>query len=153
MLSEDDWFRAVCQSYLNPPLVVDGKELPAFPSDEIQTNTTGRSGVQTLEEAFFFYRECIETFSDLGSPMDSQHCLLDFGVGWGRIARFFLRELPSENIYGIDVMEEFVRICTRTFRNNNFYVTTPFPPTTIASEKFNFIVGYSVFSHLSEAAC
>jgi hypothetical protein len=60
-------------------------------------------------------------------------------VGWGRIARFFLRELPAENIYGIDVMEEFVQIRTRTFRNNNFYVTTPFPPTEIAAEKFNFI--------------
>jgi len=153
MLSEDEWFAAVCESYLNPPLVVDGKELPAFPSEEIQANTTGQSGVNTLKQAFIFYHDCIETFRNLGAPIKPQHCLLDFGVGWGRIARFFLRELPAENIYGIDVMEEFVQICTRTFRNNNFYVTTPFPPTKIAAEKFNFIVGYSVFSHLSEAAC
>jgi 2-polyprenyl-3-methyl-5-hydroxy-6-metoxy-1,4-benzoquinol methylase len=153
MLSEDDWFAAVCESYLNPPLVVDGKELPAFPSDEIQANTTGQSGVDTLKEAFIFYQDCTETFRNLGAPIKPQHCLLDFGVGWGRIARFFLRELPAENIYGIDVMEEFVQICTRTFRNNNFYVTPPFPPIKIAAEKFNFIVGYSVFSHLSEAVC
>jgi SAM-dependent methyltransferase len=153
MLSEDDWFAAVCESYLNPPVIVDRKELPGFPSDEIQANTTGQSGVDTLKEAFVFYRDCIDTFRNLRAPIETQHRLLDFGVGWGRIARFFLRELPIENIYGIDVMEEFVLICAQTFRNDNFHVTTPFPPTKIPGQKFNFIVGYSVFSHLSETAC
>ena len=123
-LSQDEWFTAVCESYLNPPVVVDGKELPGFPSDEIQANTTGQSGVNTLKKAFIFYQDCIETFRNLGAPIKPQHCLLDFGVGWGRIATFFLRELPAENVYGIDVMEEFIQICARTFRNNNFYVTT-----------------------------
>jgi hypothetical protein len=127
MLSEDDWFAAVCESYLNPPAVVDGKELPGFPSDEIQVNTAGASGVNTLKEAFVFYRDCTETFRNLGAPIERQHRMLDFCVGWGRIARFFLRELHIENIYGIDAMEEFVQICTRTFRNNNFRVTKPFP--------------------------
>jgi hypothetical protein len=39
------------------------------------------------------------------------------------------------------------------FRSDNFRVTTPFPPTHLDTEQFNFIVGYSVFSHLSEDAC
>lgn len=85
--------------------------------------------------------------------MESKHHLLDFGVGWGRIARFFLRELPAENIYVIDVVEEFVQICRQTFRNDNFYVSAPYPPTSLSDGKFDFIVGYSVFSHLSEDAC
>jgi hypothetical protein len=63
--------------------------------------------------------------------------LLDFGAGWRRLTRFFLRELPVENFYGIDVTEEFIQICRRTFRNENFHVTTPFPPTQISPEKFN----------------
>ena len=54
MLSQHEWFAAVCESCLNPPLVVDGKELPAFPSDGIQANTTGQSGVNTLKEAFIW---------------------------------------------------------------------------------------------------
>jgi hypothetical protein len=153
MLSQHEWFTAVCEHYLNPPVIVEGKELPGFPSDEIQANTTGQSGVNTLKEAFVFYRDCTETFRNLRAPIEPRHRLLDFGVGWGRIARFFLRELPIENIYGIDVMEEFVQICTQTFRNDNFRVTAPLPPAQIPAEKFNFIVGYSVFSHLSEAAC
>jgi hypothetical protein len=153
MLSQDEWFSAVCESYLNPPVVVDGKILPAFPSDVIQANTTGQSGVDTLKEAFIFYQDCAETFRNLNAPIEPRHQLLDFGVGWGRIARFFLRELPVENIYGIDVVEEFVQICVHSFQSDNFHVTTPFPPTRLRAEQFNFIVGYSVFSHLSESAC
>jgi hypothetical protein len=153
MLMQDEWFKAICESYLNPPVVINGKELPGFPSDLIQTNTTGQSGVNALKEAFVFYQDCIETFQSLGAALGPSHTLLDFGVGWGRITRFFLRELPLENIYGLDVMEEFVDICRKTFRNNNFHVTKPFPPTHIPDGKFNYIVGYSVFSHLSEEAC
>jgi len=40
MLSQHEWLTAVCEHYLNPPVIVEGKELPGFPSDEIQTNTT-----------------------------------------------------------------------------------------------------------------
>jgi len=152
-MTQDEWFKTVSDSYLNPPVIIDGKTLPGFPSDEVQINTTGQAGVATLTEAFIFYQDCIEQFNALGAAIDSSHQLLDFGVGWGRISRFFLKELPLENIYGLDVMEEFVEICKQTFRNDNFQVTKPFPPTTIPDGKFNFIVGYSVFSHLSEDAC
>jgi hypothetical protein len=153
MLIEDEWFKTVSESYLNPPVMVNGKELPAFPPDKIQENTTGQSGINTLKEAYIFYQDCSNTFRTLGLPIERGHRLLDFGVGWGRIARFFLRELPLENIYGIDVMDEFVQICTRTFRSSNFSVVKPFPPTPISGQTFDFIVGYSVFSHLSENAC
>lgn len=149
----DQWFDTVCESYSNPPVVWNGKKLPGFPSDQIQANTTGQAGVNTLREAFIFYQDCINTFASLGYPIESTHNLLDFGVGWGRIARFFLRELPLENIHGLDVTEEFVQICRETFQSDNFQSTTPHPPTTLPDEKFNYVVGYSVFSHLSEVTC
>ncbi len=150
---QDEWFTKVCDSYLNPPVFVDGKQLPGFPSDTIQANTTGQAGVNTLKEAFIFYQDCIETFKDLGAPIKSQHNLLDFGAGWGRITRFFLRELPLNHIYGIDVMEEFVQICKETFHSENFFTCAPFPPSSIPDKKMNYVIGYSVFSHLSEKAC
>lgn len=153
MVSQDEWFSAVCESYLNPPIIVDGKLLPKFPADQIQINTTGQAGVPTLKEAFIFYQDCINSFAMSGHPIKPSDKLLDFGIGWGRISRFFLREMPIQNIYGLDVMQEFIDICTDTFGTQNFSVTTPFPPTKIPNEKFNFIVGYSVFSHLSEEAC
>jgi hypothetical protein len=149
----DEWFDAICRSYSNPPVAVDGVVLPRFPADTIQANTTGQAGVATLKEAFVFYQDCVEEFAALGAPIQREHVLLDFGVGWGRIARFFLRELPLENIHGVDVMPEFVDICRSTFGSTNFHVTEPFPPSPLTAGAFNHIVGYSVFSHLSEQAC
>ena len=151
--THDDWFKTICNSYSNPPVFYNGLELPGFPPDQIQINTTGQTGINTLKEAFIFYQDCAVNFKRFGNPIQKNKFLLDFGVGWGRITRFFLRELPLKNIFGIDVMEDFIKICNQTFRSNNFYVTTPFPPTQLPSEKFNFIIGYSVFSHLSESAC
>lgn len=153
MSTPDEWFKTICDSYSNPPVFVNGKELPAFPPDDVQINTTGQAGASTLKEAFIFYQDCTETFLELGTPIGPPAKLLDFGVGWGRIARFFLRELPIENIYGIDVTAEFVQICKETFRSDNFLKCDAYPPTSFAAETIDYIVGYSVFSHLSEDAC
>ncbi len=146
-------FKVMRSSYLNPPVIYDGIKLPGFPPEQMQRDTTGHAGIYALREAFIFYKDCTDTFCELGSPLQAKHRLLDFGAGWGRITRFFLYELPPENIYGIDVMEDYVEICRKTFRSENFQVTAPFPPTNFPNEKFDYIIGCSVFSHLSEEAC
>jgi SAM-dependent methyltransferase len=153
MLSQDEWFEKVCLSYSHPPVAVGGMQLPGFPPDQIQINTTGAAGPGTLKEAFVFYQDCVQTFQSLETPLRQDSRLLDFGVGWGRIARFFLRDIPLQNIHGLDVTEEFIAMCKCTFASENFHVTAPYPPTSLAAETFNFVVGYSVFSHLSEHAC
>ncbi|MES2741847.1 MAG: class I SAM-dependent methyltransferase [Pseudomonadota bacterium] len=153
MLSNEQWFETIKQSYLAPPVSFAGRRLPGFPSDQIQANTTGQAGVPTLQEAFVFYEDCIAQFRAAGADMSPEHRLLDFGTGWGRIARFFMRELPAEHIFGLDVTKEFIHICRDTFASDNFHLTTPMPPTTLSAESFQYIVGYSVFSHLSEQAC
>jgi len=143
IMIQDEWFKKICNSYLNPPVFIDGKQLPSFPSDTIQANTTGQAGVNTLKEAFIFYQDCIETFKALGIPIKPQHNLLDFGIGWGRIARFFLRELPLDHIYGVDVTKEFVQICKQTFHSENFFTCNPFPPTSIYGVKICLVDGIS----------
>lgn len=148
-----DWYRAVCDSYLKPPVVYGGVKLPDFPSDEIQRNTTGQAGVDTLKEAFIFYQDCAEVFAKIGASLNEESTLLDFGIGWGRIARFFLRDVPLKNIYGLDVTSSFVDICRATFASDNFSTCNPFPPSVLSAGSMSHIVGYSVFSHLSEAAC
>lgn len=152
-IGQDEWFKLVGESYRHPPVSYKEMELPGFPPDSIQINTTGQAGVDTLKEAFVFYQDCTKTFAALDKPISPENKLLDFGVGWGRIARFFLHELPISNIYGVDVTSEFVDICRKTFRSENFYVTNPFPPTVLQDGAFDYVVGYSVFSHLSERAC
>jgi hypothetical protein len=153
MLSQDEWFEKVCLSSSHSHVSVNGMPLPGFPSDQVQINTTGAAGPSTLKEAFIFYQDCAETFRLLGSPLRRDCNLLDFGIGWGRIARFFLRDVSLQNIHGLDVTEEFIDICKRTFSSDNFHVTAPYPPTSLPDRKFDFVIGYSVFSHLSEEAC
>lgn len=150
---DDLWFKKICDSYRDGHGTHNGTSMPKFPSDQIQINTTGQCGEGTLKEAFVFYQDCINQFSKLGRPIRADDSLLDFGVGWGRIARFFIKDFSLEKIYGIDVTDEFIKICRETFNSDNFYTTTPFPPSPEIGVKFNYIVGYSVFSHLSEKAC
>jgi len=151
--AENPWFSKILESYNNPPVFHRGARLPSFPPDELQINTTGQAGYPTLKEAFIFYQDCVGEFKEAGLEIDERHTVLDFGVGWGRIARFFLENLPQENLIGIDVTEDFVEICKKTFESSRFLVCNPFPPTGLEAASVDFIVGYSVFSHLSEAAC
>ncbi len=119
-----EWFQRVCQSYTAPPVEHHGHPLPAFPPDELQIGTTGQAGIPTLHEGFVFYEDCVNTCRDIGAPLEASHRILDFGVGWGRIARFFLRDCPLDHIYGIDVDPTFIQICRDCFRSDNF--TSPF---------------------------
>lgn len=153
MTNNDEWFRIVCESYINNNYSYNGLSLPQFPPESIQINTTGLSGKEALHEAFVFYEDCINVFNGLGASISREDKILDFGVGWGRIARFFLRDIPVSNLYGIDVMDEFIKICRDTFNSPNFSITNPFPPTQFENNFFDYVVGYSVFSHLSEKAC
>ncbi|MFC1688839.1 methyltransferase domain-containing protein [Pseudomonadota bacterium] len=150
---EDQWLSSILESYNNPPVFYRGAKLPSFPPDELQINTTGQAGYPTLKEAFVFYSDCIEAFSECGLEVNRHRKVLDFGVGWGRIARFFLEQIPKENIFGIDVTQDFVDVCKETFDSQNFSVCAAFPPTELEDNSFDYIVAYSVFSHLSESAC
>lgn len=152
-ITQNEWFDLVCDSYSNPPTFLGDVQLPGFPSDELQILTAGQAGVPTLREAFIFYQDCLAAFTDAGFPLMHDGLLLDFGVGWGRIARFFLRELPLERIHGVDVMQSFLDVTRATFDSDKFYLTQPFPPSSLPTSSYTHIVGYSVFSHLSEQAC
>jgi SAM-dependent methyltransferase len=147
------WLEVICSAYeraRNGPL---STRLPGFPSDELQIATTGQAGRATLQEAHTFYLDCVETFERLGRPISRNDRILDFGVGWGRIGRFFLNEIEPGNLYGIDVDSQFIETCRRIFHVGHFLTCDPWPPTPLPDGHFAFIVGYSVFSHLSEEAC
>jgi len=152
-MTASDWYETICKSCEEPPVYFRGQKLPGFPSETVQVNTTGQAGRDSLSEAAMFHEDCIETFRELGNPLTPEKMLLDFGAGWGRITRFFLRELPPENLHGIDIIEDYVNICRETFESPNFTLCDPWPPTRLADESFTHVTGYSVFSHLSEKAC
>jgi len=127
--------------------------LPGFPEREIQINTTGQAGRDTLCEAYIFYEDCLKTFRNSTNFSLENKILLDFGVGWGRILRFFMKDFLPANLYGVDINEELLNLCKSTFKWGNFIKSNAFPPLDLPDKSIDFIVGYSVYSHLSEEAC
>lgn len=148
-LSDKEWFEILVKSIQNP--VIDGIEMPGFPPDEFQKNSVGSSGENNLKEAFKFYSEVKSYAAKLGRALTPESHILDFGCGWGRFIRFFLKDVVPENIYGIDVDPEMVDICRQTVRYGNYSTVKPQPPAGFADNTFDVIYAYSVFSHLSEA--
>lgn len=151
-LPDADWREALMRA-------ADGKPgaqvaVPRFPEAQLQVNTTGASGSATMAEAFQFYGDCLAAYErHSGHRLGPGNRVLDFGCGWGRISRPFLREVGHEGLHGIDVSPDLVSECRKAFGTERFSVCSAMPPTTLADGSFDLVVGYSVFSHLGEDAC
>ncbi len=127
--------------------------MPGYPHDELQVSTTGLSGEAALAPAAGFYADIVDTAQRLGRPLTAESRVLDFGAGWGRITRFFLRDTRLANITGLDVDSSFVDTCNHLFGAPRFQVCNPLPPTALDSSSLDLVTAFSVFSHLSEPAC
>jgi SAM-dependent methyltransferase len=124
--------------------------LPEMPEVSMQEGFTGSSGDSTLGEGFRAYRlfkKCYETHV---GPIESCCAVLDFGCGWGRTIRFFLKDVEPEKLLGVDLDAQAIRICRETNRWCKFTLIEPYPPTPLTPESFGLIYLYSVFSHLPE---
>src|SRR5882724_5775755 len=97
LISDGEWFDA----NLHPQMYREklGIQIPDLPPGEVQMRFTGRAGRENLQQAFDFYEFVLAKVSqdDIVG-----HRLLDFGGGWGRILRFFLREFPAERLILVD---------------------------------------------------
>jgi len=124
--------------------------LPKMPDPSMQAMYTGASGDATLRQGFDAYRLFKNCYEARIGPVGSCRGILDFGCGWGRIIRFFLKDVPSDKLVGVDQSEEAIRVCKETNRWCQFILAEPHPPTALASDSFQLIYLFSVFSHLPE---
>jgi ubiquinone/menaquinone biosynthesis C-methylase UbiE len=149
--SDEEWAEMIKESVRSPGTIsFNGHALPGYPPNEIQISTGGSSGVVTMSDAMRFANFVTEQFQESALFSGVNKSLLDFGVGWGRVARCFLRDFRPENMIGIDVNDRFVKLCRDIFQEMRFETCQALPPTSIPSNSIDFIVGYSVLSHLSE---
>lgn len=147
-MSDRQWLETLLKSLDRS--VVDGIEMPGFPPEELQRQFVGTSGQVALNEAFKFYSEIKRYAGKLGLKLGRDSRIMDFGSGWGRIIRFFLKDVAAENLYGIDVDSEMTDICTNTVKHGNYIAIKPLPPLEFSEGCFDIIYAYSVFSHLAE---
>ena len=148
-LSDAEWCELLVRSIDEP--VIDGVQFPAFPDDNLQRHLHGGSGVSALHEAAAFFR-----FVKAQTYKSPRHAtgkrLLDFGSGWGRMVRPFMRDFDFTDLYAFE--PDFL-FCTLA-RTLNPYVTvlsgTFVPNGSLPSQFFHIVASWSVFSHLSPGA-
>ena len=146
-LTDEQYLKLLCRAERKS--VIDGLQMPGFPSEDIQKGTVGSAGSATLRgEGWKFYKIVKDYADKLNNPVRPETKILDFGCGWGRMIRFYFKDIKCENIYGIDVDPMMIDICKNTLHYGNYLVTTPAPPTEFQNDSFDIIYAYSVFSHL-----
>jgi len=144
-LDDDLWFEL--QFWPQAALRYYGLKVPSLPPDEVQRRFTGKAGRDNLQDAFSFYQHIV--FS-CNLPKDGRLTVLDFGCGWGRISRFFLRDTKPEHIWVSDILTDAIHWLRETGNPCNIVQNQALPPIDGLETRFDLIYAYSVFSHLSE---
>jgi SAM-dependent methyltransferase len=124
--------------------------LPSLPDEAIQLQYTGSKGEPVLREGFRAYVLCKALYETHVGPLARCGQILDFGCGWGRIIRFFLKDVEPAKLVGIDPVKEMIEFCMSSNKWCRFELVDRRPPTRFPDKTFDLIYGYSVFSHLSE---
>ena len=149
-LDDEQWLRALLRSVEVPSF--EGFPLPGFPPEALQVGMVGSSNEGALREGMMFFRAVRDICARHGHVWDGNRRLLDFGTGWGRYARIFMRDFLPSNIVGVDVDPSYIKICRETFPYGRFETVPSLPPSDLADADFDLVVAYSVFSHLAEHA-
>lgn len=86
--------------------------------------------------------------SELGGLKEDDP-VLDWGVGCGRIARYFLLD-GYTNLHGIDIDQKNIDWCVSNLPSAQFSRCDFDPPSSCDDNTFKAIYGHSVFTHLNE---
>ena len=125
---------------------------PHMPDGAVQELFVGLQGRAALEQAAAFYQFIVTGLTSLHQPLNPDSHVLDFGVGWGRVIRFFSHDVRDEGLLGVDVDPQVISLAQACNVPGSLSVIGPFPPAgNVAPGSLDVIYAYSVFSHLNEA--
>jgi SAM-dependent methyltransferase len=102
--------------------------------------TTGEAGARSLRELF----------AEAGTDLDRCEAVLDFGVGCGRIARWWPSGVDTE-WHGTDINPRLVDWCAASLPHLRTSLNPLEPPTTYRDDRFDAIYAISVFTHWPES--
>jgi SAM-dependent methyltransferase len=142
-LNDRTWFRLIA----DPEAArARGVTVPGLPEAAVQTRFNGKAGKPNLKQAFEFYR-FVRDEADCRNAR-----IMDFGAGWGRHARFFLRDTAPERILAVDPDPDAHAVMQACGLPVQLYRSQPQPPLAdLTPGSFDVIYAHSVFSHLAEA--
>jgi ubiquinone/menaquinone biosynthesis C-methylase UbiE len=129
---------------------VGGVVMPTFPPAEVQQKIHGHANAHSLRESFKFY-QLVKQYADYADrPFSPDKTLVDFGCGWGRVARLFMHSIAPPNIVGVEPNSERVAMARQHNPMLCFLQSRRLPPLILRDGSVDYIVAFSVFSHLDE---
>lgn len=142
-LTDEQWFDKIAGK--------SGPKLFDMPDEKIQTGTVGRSGEPILRDAFMFYQFARKMLQEHGNGLTADTAVMDFGCAWGRIIRFWLRDIHPGNLFGFEVQDRLLAYAREHVTGPTYKISQTHPPLPNDGQKFDLIYAFSVFSHLPEA--
>jgi 2-polyprenyl-3-methyl-5-hydroxy-6-metoxy-1,4-benzoquinol methylase len=125
--------------------------LPKMASDLIQTQWTGSTGTVLLETSLAFMSHLVVAAG--GAEKLSTMQVLDFGVGWGRISRLFLKYMPPSQLDCCDAWDVSLELAKECGLQNKITKSNPYLDDLPANQgAYDMIYACSIFTHLSEKA-
>jgi SAM-dependent methyltransferase len=149
-LDSDLWALLLTQEYDAYPHI--RRVLPSVPDPALQETWNGASGLVLAAQSRGFYDKVRWRYS-LHSQRDLRgSSVLDFGCGWGRLTRFFARDVQPGRLFGCDPVQPILDVCERCgvpaiLRRCEFV-----PDALPFDQTFDLVYAFSVFTHLSEPA-
>lgn len=147
-VDDDFWFWAQTEGYRGSAALRE--LLPDVPHEKTQFQYVGLTGDKALKAGFDGSRVFKKLYEDVAGDFSACSNVLDFGCGWGRVIRFFLKDIDASKLWGIDPAQEMIQFCQQAFKWGNFRHIDPFQSTKFADGMFDLVYALSVFSHLSE---
>ena len=125
--------------------------LPKMASNKDQLGWCGVTGAALMKQSVAFTRSVKLEYERLAEKQLSAARVLDYGAGWGRLTRLFLKYLPVRQLKACDGWPHSIAL----FGSLNFPIDcdlVPEEPQALPYEPgtFDLIVVFSVFTHLSE---
>ncbi len=146
--TSEEWLNLLQRSVREP--VIDGVQFPRFPHPSVQIEFNGAADEEAIRRAHGFWKVLDAYARALGRPLTGNSQVLDIGCGWGRIARFFAKDVHPAGIQGIDVMQSAIHICRALGVPGTFTLTEPGQPLPFPDGQFTAITASSVLTHLPE---
>ena len=129
------------------------KLLPSMASADVQNHWTGDNGHQLLRKTCNFVRSMSYNYARISGRQLTDAVVLDYGCGYGQIARLMYYFSTTERVIGVDPWDLAIAECQAARLGPNFRQSDYLPQILpVDGVSFNLAYAFSVFTHLSKRA-